>query len=628
MQQTIQPQLSTPFPELWDTWTCPKTGLVVPKTRTANLEYRQKILRAAENDVGMQRDLLAACRDSLLYWVNTFVWTFNQFTVDAEGRTRPAVEKHVPFVTWRIQDEYYSEIEYAINDGHDIGGRKSRDMGASWTCTGAFHHQWLFNPDIQLLELSRTEAYVDQTGNMKALFQKHDYINRWLPKWMLPPGCMPGQKYRTKMHMLNSLNGSCIDGESTTAHAASGDRRTAILLDEFSKVENGTAIRTATADVAPCRVVNSTPAGAGTEYSRWLTSGQIKVFVLPWWEHPQKGCGRTTRQDENGKWVIESPFYLVEKKRRSPKDMAQELDMEDLQAGDVFFSLANFERHAALFAKKPDCRMRVDFKTVVPEKDIPDIMRRRTLTKLFFRQHAKGPLRVWCKLINNRPDQTMTYRMGVDISKGQGASNSVISVKCNETNQKIMEWRDANTSPADLARITVALGVWIGGRAPKHLPFLKWENNGPGWDYGRVIVKVYHYPFFYKRRAIGRVHKKETDSYGWQNNIQSKTELLSLYDRVMANGSYINPSEFAVREAMYYIYYPSGAIGPAGLTEENESARKTHGDCVMADALTLDEDDLSHRRKIEGPVAPMRSIGYRKKMALDAYKQKNKLNMV
>jgi len=623
-QQTIRPHLSTPFPESREIWTCPRTGLKIPKTRTANLEYRQKILTAAENDVGMQKDLLAACRNSQLYWINTFVWTFNQFIVDpATGKTVPATAMDVPFITWPIQDDYLDELQYAREDGHDLAARKSRDMGASWCCTAMFHWRWLFFKKEQLLELSRVEAGVDCTGNMKALFQKHDYINQWLPEWMRPPGCLPGQKYRTKMHMLNSLNGSCIDGESTSAHAGTGDRRVAILLDEFSKVENGTAIRTSTSSVSPCRIVNSTPCGAGTEYSRWLSSGQIKVFVLPWWEHPQKGAGRTTRQDENGKWVIESPFYLDQKERMAPKEIAQELDMEDLQAGDVFFSTPNFERHIAMFAKEPDCRMRVDFVSSVPEKDIPDIIRHRALNKIWHRPCANGPLRVWCKLIDGRPDQLLTYRAGVDISKGQGASNSVISIKCNETNQKIMEWRDANTPPYDLARISIALMIWVGGRAPRHLPFLKWENNMPGWDYGKLIVTRYHYPFFYRRQTEGKVHGKETDSYGWHNGRQSKAELLSLYDRVMANGSYINPCKFALREAMYYIYHPDGSIGPAALVEENASARKTHGDCVIADALTLDDHDLAAGRKMVGPKAPYYSIGFRKKRALKAQKRKN-----
>ena len=91
----------------------------------------------------------------------------------------------------------------------------------------------------------------------------HDKINEWLPDWMLPPDCLVGDKHRTKMHMHNVLTGATIDGESTTKHAGSGDRRLVALLDEFAKVEFGGEMRSATRDVALMRIINSTPAGAG-----------------------------------------------------------------------------------------------------------------------------------------------------------------------------------------------------------------------------------------------------------------------------------------------------------------------------------------------------------------------------
>ena len=41
----------------------------------------------------------------------------------------------------------------------------------------------------------------------------------------------------------------------------------------------------------------------------------------------------------------------------------------------------------------------------------------------------------------------------------------------------------------------------------------------------------------------------------------------------------------ALTEAEMYVYMGGGVIGPACLMMENESARKTHGDRVIADAL-------------------------------------------
>jgi hypothetical protein len=386
-------------------------------------------------------------------------------------------------------------------------------MGASWLCIAFIHWLWLFRLDAQLLELSRTETYVDQAGNMKALFQKHDYINQWLPDWMRPPDCLPGEKNRTKMHMMNVWNKSCIDGESTTKHAASGDRRLVILLDEFAKVEHGREMRSATRDAGLMRIVNSTVAGPGTEYSRWKNSGQIKVFSLMWWEHPSKGQGRYLQQNSITQvWKIRSPWYDNENLVRSPQEMAREIDAEDVEAGDLFFSMGSVDRHIALFAREPKERRTVDFQPGIANDMIPDVIKKRGLENVVCQQGERGPLRIWVNLINGRLDQNFTYIIGIDLSKGQGASNTVFSVKCKETKMKVAEWRDANTPPYEAARIAMALAIWVGGRTK--LPFLKWENNGPGWDFGRYVVRKWFYPFYYRAKRPGGINEKKTRMYG------------------------------------------------------------------------------------------------------------------
>ena len=44
--------------------------------------------------------------------------------------------------------------------------------------------------------------------------------------------------------------------------------------------------------------------------------------------------------------------------------------------------------------------------------------------------------------------------------------------------------------------LTVAVALWVGGR--RKLPFIKWEMNGdPGYDFGKITVKTFHYPYYY-----------------------------------------------------------------------------------------------------------------------------------
>jgi len=620
--ETLKPQLSEPFPNVQRYWTDPKTNLIVPKFQIENIRWRGNLLKSAEKDLILQRDLLAACRESQLFWINTFVWTYHQFDVNPfTGKRIEAKQPHNPFISWEIQDNLFNEFELCLKVGEDILIDKSRDMGASWACICFLHWLWLFRPHSQLLEMSRVKEYVDQTGNMKALFQKHDYINLWLPEWMRPPEVFRGEKNRSIMHMLNTINGSCIDGESTTEHAASGDRRLVILLDEFSKVEHGQLMRSATRDAGHIRIINSTPAGPGTEYARWKKSGQIKVFILPFWEHPDKGKGRYVKEKEDGSYEIRSPWFDHEETIRSKQEMAREILRQDLESGALFFNLPVIENHIALFGRECKSRYHVHFKKGIPNDKVSNIIRRKDFDSVLIKRGSKGPLRVWTTLIGGRPDQSKNYIFGIDVSKGQGASNSVVSIKCKETGEKIAEWCDANTPPYDMARIVIALAIWCGGSKPRNLPFLKWENNGPGWDFGRIIVREFRYPYFYRHVKSGKITDKTTMQYGFQSNTQSKFELLSLYDRILAHGGYFNHSIEALEEAKSYIHFNSGGIGPASLVEESESAKKTHGDRVIADALTLDDKELPKVRREEIKVPP-NSWGGRYKQAM-AKKNKN-----
>lgn len=614
--EILKPTLSTPFPNTPRFWKDPKTGIMIPKREAENIEWRQQVVSDAEHDKEYQADLMAMCKDSLLLWINLFVWTFHQFDEEEDtGKRIISPNFDVPFITWEIQDDAFERLEKCLAVGEDILFHKSRKLGASWMCIDFIHWLWLFRDGVQLLELSRTEEYVDKPDNMKALFQRHDYVNNWLPDWMRPPNCRYGQRYRTKMHMKNNLNGSCIDGESTTQHAASGDRRLVILLDEFAKVEKGALMRSATRDAGFMRIVNSTGAGPGTEYAKWKNSGKIKVFPLMWWDHPLMGANRYTEQDKiTGAWKIKSPWYLEEEKVRSPKEMAREVDAIDMDAGSMRLTTENIVQHIALFGKEPLSRWSISFKKGVADDNIKSILKRHDVTRVQAKRNSHGELRVWVHLVNGRPDQTKDYIFGIDISKGQGASNSVVSIKCKQTGEKIAEWRDANTPPYEMAKIVAALCLWVGGR--KKLPFQKWEMNGPGWDFGRVTVKTYHYPYYYRLRKPGDRKEKLQKKYGWHSSQNAKNILLDNYDRALARGKYINHSKWAMEEAMNYVYYSDGGCGPAELIEENASAKKTHGDCVIADALTIDDSDSRAGRLLgRGGPQTMRNAQFRRKMA-------------
>ncbi len=140
---------------------------------------------------------------------------------------------------------------------------------------------------------------------------------------------------------------------------------------------------------------------------------------------------------------------------------------------------------------------------------------------------------------------------------------------------------------------------------------MKWENNGPGWDLGRLLVHDFNYPFYYRSETIGKVGVKKTDKYGYHMSRESKEFLLRAYERALKQGKIINHDEQSLEQAKYYIYLPDGGVGPADLTDKKAAERLMHGDRVMSDALATEDKDVAAKPKYEGPAAPFRSFEWR-----------------
>jgi hypothetical protein len=110
--------------------------------------------------------------------------------------------------------------------------------------------------------------------------------------------------------------------------------------------------------------------------------------------------------------------------------------------------------------------------------------------------------------------------------------------------------------------------------------------------------------------------------YGWHSSKEKKEQLMGLLRRAYAQGGIINHCAEALDEALTYVYYEDGGLGPAEFVKESESARMTHGDRVIGDALMLlgvEDAPATHQGD---PLPPERSIGYRRRMALAKTKHK------
>lgn len=606
--------------------TCPITGLVIPKDPAANLVWRKQLRDLAASNTSVQEEIRAACAASFVYWINGFGFTFHQKWTNEEGVEVSVTgdAAHVPFITWKIQDDAALSMISAIERGEDVLIDKSRDMGASWLVIAVFQWMFQFRPQSTFLEVSRKEMYVDQRGNMDSLMEKHRYMMRMQPVWLRP------RKLRDNTLLLeNQDNGSVIIGESTNDDVGQGGRKTAILLDEFARVRNGEEIDLATADTAACRIFNSTVNGPATWYTRIYRdmkegSRSGKIITLPWEAHPAKGAGLTiidvpvSVRNPTGKKAV-SKWYIHEQQTRSVRDLAQNIDRDHGKSGDAFFDSQEIEAHRIAFMREPLAVGNLAWEDQLNEDEKRSIILSNEWESIaFLSEGFRHKWKIWVPLVNGRLDQNHSYVIGVDISMGTGSSNSVASVFDNDTNQKVAEFADSFTSPEDLAWEVMMAGAWIGGKTGK--PLLIWETNGPGSIFGKKIMATGYSPVYFAE-IEGRKTQKTTDRYGWNSNAVRKEVLLGTYRDALKNARYLNPCKESLDEAISYVYNDRGLLVPSLAKSEVGGAAATHGDRVIADALCeLGRKKLPEAKQVL-PAAPKDSFAARRREYMDQKKR-------
>ncbi len=606
----------------------------VPAGPAENVKFRMKLYEQLARSRQAQADfwtLLIQPPLGMLLAFKTIFWTFNP--------KEPKGRRNLPFVTWPIQDRILTELYEGITVGEDRLIDKSRDMGASWIILGIFFYFLLTQEDSHFLVASRKEEYVDRTGNPKTLFWKLDYLYSHLP------ACYQFERLRNHMHFSNLRNGSVINGEATNPDLGAGDRTLAILLDELARVDAGIAqaMLDAVTDTTDCIIVNSTHQSKGHPYAKLRYSGLIKVLTLPWWERPERALGlytspalgKVTLLDEkyyqdkyggafndvkkgqtvevkdleieallsgaeqkhalfvaDGASKYRSPWYDRECRRRSPRNIAQNLDMDPAGSGDSVFDLTDLNRMRTDYVCEPDYQGEIDFR-IIPGCDLEHSD--RVVDYRFLNNSGRRRLKWWGKLERDeftgqlRPDQTHNYIVGCDISLGTGASNSVASVYDVNTNRKVGSIVDAFCSPTHFAELVVATCHWVGGQSK---PFLIWEANGPGGIFDRRAFQL-GYANVYYRKDEKKMFRPRSKNRGWHSSSNTKEDLIYGYRESISISfredeeklRFINPDEAAISEAEDYIFYSSGRIGPSSSEGDEGGAKATHGDRVIADAL-------------------------------------------
>ena len=596
---------------------CDKFYSLVPKDYKANLKWRREVIEMCRHDETARAEFWDMCSRDILFYINTFLFTLN---------SRELNEPVIPFITYDYQDRFFSDV-WGLFGKEDIAVEKSRDMGATWMWLIMIEWHWHFVPWLAFLLISQKEEMVYKKGNEKALFSKIEFLHRFQPPWLLPT------VDDRELHKGNLDNNSSIDGESTTKTSSTGDRRSVIFCDEFSKldVNDGYKILQSTRAVTQCRIFNSTHFGINNAFYD-LTRGDNKfknVLRLGWWERPEFGKGLYrvkggkveiidtdydfgdydfVLEEPSNEYGYRSPWYDYEASERvlSKHEMAEEVDMNPVGGVFQFFD-------EVVNKCLPDCR--------------PPIRKGNIILKdkaVFERWEdvEDGICKLWCE-IDERTGRPLPgdYVLGIDISAGTGASNSAISVGNVKTGEKIAEIVSSDLLPYQWAYLAVAVAEWFNDAK------MCWEANGPtGREFGITVRDLgYGNVYYRENKDTG----KQTANPGWLSDKDTKPMLLGEYRQALFNKTFKNYSKYALNECLEYIRETNGdlvhrssknLIDPTG-------AGASHGDRVIADALCnwVMRSSINFTENVE-PDIPVNSLAWRLNEQRKAERQKANLS--
>ena len=559
---------------------------MVPKAYEDNLLWRRFIWEMGVQDKTHAATIWEACKRDPLFYINSFVWTHDPRAI-SEGR-----QPTLPFITYEYQDVAIKEIVAAIDGQYDILIEKSRDLGATWCVLMAFDYKWRFFNELNFHCLSKKEEDVDKTGAPKSLFWKLDYLEERLPPFLAVRGNKHDAVHGlSNLHIENYTTRSVIDGESANPNALRSGRATAVLRDEEAHEEHGFAINKAVGNATRCQIRLSTPNGLGNSFHAARHSG-IKVLTFHWTQHPlqrrglyrisseglevidkewhEQNPGYEFKQEPGGWDGYRSPYYDEKEIVIGSKlGLAQELDVDYLGSGAPFFESQLLTTHRITYCSPP-----------VWTGAASDLLNRAIDDK------ALNPMSLWFHTLpNGKPPQDDTYILAADISTGTGASDSAINITSTIRREKVGKYISNQISPESFADLMVALGKWL--TTPLGLPYMIWDQGGPGLAFGQRIVEKLGWSFCYYHMKRGDKKAKKSSTPGYPGT--SKLELFTNYRAGLADGEYTNRSETGLSELEQYVYSSNGSVEhvKAQHNEDMSGNKQNHGDEAYSDALAF-----------------------------------------
>jgi len=626
---------------------------IIPTTIADNIAFRIELHKMLSVDKSAQVVYLEMCRQYLPIVFSTTFFTFN-----------PEIRLNSPFILRPAQIPAVLTLQECIHNGKDVGINKSRKQGASEICCKTFAANCLLFDYNHFIIGSRKKEYVDNFGDQTTLFAKIDNTFECLPSWWLELCGYDNKNNRKDMVLTIPSTNSSIVGETTNENFGAGSRGTALLLDEFGRVDISVAksIEGSVHDVSSCVIYSSTHwLGKTHPFNQALKKDSTEVISLLWWESPEENKGLYKTPEPGKIQILDIDYY----RKLQPEvfNLIKENEIFELESiRNKLCSKINFiadglrglpsEYRAPWFDAQEKKRKgnRRDFvcnvcatplgstetpfnhqilediknKTVCPPKYEGELLFSYIGDKIdetdvqFFETRGAKRLKWWGELPFGRPDQKHNYVIGVDPSYGLGNANSAAIIYDVNTREQIGCFVDANTPPEEFADIVVALAYWIGGT---NIPFLIWESNaGCGQNFGQRIV-YQNYPWVYTQRREDNKTRKRVQKWGWFSNEKAKENLLGELGIALSGGltgdteyySMIVHDENLVEELADYVFKEKGkGLVASSKADLGTGALERHGDRVIAAGLCLlgaKEQPVGNYREMRTP--PVNSMMHR-----------------
>lgn len=606
----------------------------IPREVHENIVWRMDMHRQLAGDTSAQKVFKELCLAKPHIFFNSVAWTINP--------QKKAGERNQPFILRPKQEEAISMLVRCINDGRDAGIEKTRKEGATELVAKLFALYVLLTPLSNFIVGSRKEDLVDKTGDQYTIFAKIDHVINCLPAWWRV------NVERNHCHMRIMETNSSIEGEATNENFSAGSRATAVLLDEFGRVDRNVAesIEGSVHDVAECIIYSSTHwLGSNHPFNKALRKPTTTVVTLPWYENPEKNQGLYKSPDINVIEIVDIDYYrnlcpevfndinagesfkysdfeqvlltlpeevqdklsdirfvadgcegipgdvrspwhdaAEEQRRGNKRDFISNVWMSPLGASDMVFDDVTLNRIKGQCIRRPDYEGEIAF-----EYD----QNGRVIRPIFRVNAGRRRLLWWGTLVNGRPSQTHNYVIGCDPSLGTGNSNSVAAIYDVNGMELVGTWVCPNSPPEVFADTVTALGKWCGGKSGK--AFLIWENNGGhGINFGRRILWN-DYTFVYTQKTEANRRRRKGPRYGWHSGREQKADILGELGIALAEGmrrekhyrAMLIHDEDLLDELFDYMYLESGEIEASKRADLTSGAREKHGDRVIAAALCV-----------------------------------------